>query len=94
MWRGPVWVNINYIFIEALRQAGDLALADALREKTLDLIMGQPGMYEYYHAETGEPPPTAAAIFGWTAAVFIDLAIQASREEEASSSGGLNDGTG
>jgi putative isomerase len=94
MWRGPVWVNINYIFIEALRQVGEFDLANTLIEKTLNLIMGQPGVYEYYHAETGEPPPTAAAVFGWTAAVFIDLAIQASREEEMRSSGGPDNGTG
>ena len=42
--------------------------------------MGQDDIYEYYHPETGEPPPKAAPIFGWSAAVFIDLAIQASRE--------------
>ena len=81
MWRGPVWVNINYIFIEALRQIGENDLARVLTEKTLDLIMSQPGIYEYYHAETGEPPATAAEAFGWTAAVFVDLAIQASHEE-------------
>jgi putative isomerase len=81
MWRGPVWVNINYFFIEALRQVGEYDLARALREKTLDLVMSQPGIYEYYNAETGEPPATAAETFGWTAAVFIDLAIQASLEE-------------
>jgi len=94
MWRGPVWVNINYIFIEALRQVGEFDLARALLEKTLSLIMDQPGIYEYYHAETGEPPPTAAEVFGWTAAVFIDLAIQASSEEEVRPSGGSKDGAG
>jgi putative isomerase len=93
MWRGPVWANINYIFIEALRQVGEQALADNLMQKTLDLIMDQPGIYEYYHAETGEPPPTAAEAFGWTAAVFIDLAIQASREKDGIE-GGTDDGTG
>ena len=81
MWRGPVWVNINYIFVEALRRIGEYDLARTLQEKTLNLIMSQPGIYEYYHAETGEPPATAAEAFGWTAAVFIDLAIQASRDE-------------
>jgi putative isomerase len=81
MWRGPVWVNVNYIFVEALRQIGRHDLADALMEKTLELIISQPGIYEYYNAETGEPPVTAANAFGWTAAVFIDLALQASREE-------------
>jgi hypothetical protein len=94
MWRGPVWVNINYIFIEALRQVGEFDLARTLREKTLHLIMDQPGIYEYYNGETGEPPSTAAEVFGWTAAVFIDLAIQASREEEVQVSGGSKDGTG
>jgi putative isomerase len=83
MWRGPVWANINYIFIEALRQIGEHDLAGNLMEKTLSLIMGQPGIYEYYHAETGEPPATAADTFGWTAAVFIDLAIWASRQVES-----------
>jgi len=79
MWRGPVWVNINYFFIEALRQAGEPALALTLLTKTLDMVMSQPSIYEYHNSETGEPPPTAADAFGWTAAVFIDLAIQASR---------------
>jgi hypothetical protein len=49
----------------------------------LDLIMGQPGLYEYYNPDTGAPPATAANAFGWTAAVFIDLAVQASREDES-----------
>jgi putative isomerase len=82
MWRGPIWININYIFIEALRLVGEHALARTFLKKTLDLVMSQPGIYEYYNSETGEPPATAAGAFGWTAAVFIDLAIQASREEE------------
>ncbi len=87
MWRGPVWVNINYFFIEALEQVGRQDLAQELRDKTLELVMRHPGIYEYYNAETGERPPEAADIFGWTAAVFIDLAIQASREEKAEKGG-------
>ncbi|MFB0535903.1 MAG: amylo-alpha-1,6-glucosidase [Anaerolineae bacterium] len=81
MWRGPVWANINYIFIEALRQVGEDALARTLLKKTLDLVVSQPGIYEYYNSETGEPPATATDSYGWTAAVFIDLAIQASHDE-------------
>jgi len=81
MWRGPVWVNINYFFIEALHQIGQHALARELREKTLELVIGQDSIYEFYNSTNGVPPPTAADTFGWTAAVFIDLAIQASQEE-------------
>ncbi len=79
MWRGPIWANINYIFVEALRQVGEISLAKTLAQKTLELINTQPGMYEYYNAETGAPPGKAAAMFGWTAAVFIDLAVQATQ---------------
>lgn len=78
MWRGPIWVNINYFLIEALRLVGEDQLADELTHKTLDLIMRYQGIYEYYHSESGEPPAKAAEAFGWTAAVFIDLAISTS----------------
>jgi len=78
MWRGPVWVNINYFMIEALQKNGEYELARDLRKKTLQLIVEQGGMFEYYNAKTGEPPGKAARVFGWTAAVFIDLAIQES----------------
>ncbi len=81
MWRGPTWVNINYLLIEGLQRSGFLDLARELRRRTLDLIMGQDDIYEYYHPETGLPPSKAASTFGWSAAVFIDLAIQASKVE-------------
>lgn len=77
MWRGPVWLNINYFFIEALTLAGLQDSALELRDVTLNLLMNASGIYEYYHAETGQPPITAAPMFGWSAAVFIDLAIRA-----------------
>ncbi len=80
MWRGPTWVNVNYLLIEGLQRGGYPDLARKLRQRTLDVIMGQDDIYEYYHPETGERPPKAASIFGWSAAIFIDLAIQASRD--------------
>jgi putative isomerase len=82
MWRGPTWVNINYLFIEGLQKAGYPAIAQELRRRTLELISGQKDIFEYYHPQTGQNPSKAAAIFGWTSAVFIDLAIQASQPVE------------
>jgi len=82
MWRGPVWANINYFFIEALEKVGEGKLADKLMERTLEMIAVHKDIYEYYSAETGEPPATAANIFGWTAAVYIDLAIRASQAQD------------
>jgi len=80
MWRGPTWVNVNYLLIEGLQRSGYPELAGELRKRTLELIQGQADIYEYYHPETGERPPKAASNFGWSAAIFIDLAIQESRD--------------
>jgi glycogen debranching enzyme len=84
MWRGPVWANINYFFIEALNRVHRGERARELRSATLNMIMSQPGIHEYYSAETGVPPARSVPAFGWTAALFIDLAIQASHEMEPS----------
>lgn len=81
MWRGPTWVNVNYLLIEGLQRSGYPDLARELRRRTLELICGQDDIYEYYRPESGENPPNAASTFGWSAAVFIDLAIQAAREK-------------
>lgn len=80
MWRGPTWPNVNYLFVEALTTIGETKLAQELRRKTLNMIMRHSDIYEYYNPLTGERPPKAAPIFGWTSAVYIDLAIQESRE--------------
>jgi hypothetical protein len=80
MWRGPTWVNINYLLIEGLMRSGYDDLARDLRRRTLDLLCCRDDIYEYYHPETGENPPQAASTFGWSSAVLIDLAIQGAKE--------------
>jgi putative isomerase len=82
MWRGPTWINVNYLLIEGLQRAGYLELARELRRRTLEMIYNLDDIFEYYHPETGENPPKAAPIFGWSSAIFIDLALQATREME------------
>jgi putative isomerase len=79
MWRGPIWINVNYLFVEALRLINRPDLARRLAEETLALVQAQDDIYEYYNPETGAPPPKAAPIFGWSAALFIDLALQLSQ---------------
>lgn len=77
MWRGPTWVNLNYLLIEGLRRCGYHDEADALRRRTIRLIGRHRDIYEYYDPLTGEPPPKAASLFGWSAALFIELVLQA-----------------
>lgn len=61
-WRGPTWVNTNWLFAPHLP-------ALPLRERTLALVERE-GFREYYHPETGEG--LGAQQFAWTAALVLD----------------------
>ena len=38
MWRGPVWLNMNYMVWEGMRRQGKKAAAEFIQEKTLEMI--------------------------------------------------------
>lgn len=80
MWRGPSWVNINYLLMQGLQRIGQDAVADELRRRTLEMMSGSDDIYEYYHPETREIPPKAAPLFGWSSAIFIEMAIEESQK--------------
>lgn len=69
-WRGPIWINMNWLVWRGLRQHGQGALAASLRHAMLELVRGN-GCYEYFHAHTGEG--IGAHEFSWTAALVLDL---------------------
>ena len=75
MWRGPVWVNTNALVIEGLRASGRTALARDLAERTVALVMHGGGPHEYFNPLSGEKAATATTAFGWSAALFVDLAV-------------------
>ena len=64
MWRGPVWININYFVIEGLRAYGYTAFADELLEKTLSEIerwYEKEGVaFEFYDCEAKLSPAELA----------------------------------
>ncbi len=69
-WRGPVWININWFFINHFFNSGDTTLAIQLMENTIQLVR-QNGFFEYYSPETGEG--LGSSDFSWTAALIIDM---------------------
>jgi hypothetical protein len=83
MWRGPTWVNVNYLLVEGLERCGYRKLAAELRQRTLDLTAHGGDLCEYYHPETGACSAGAAAVFGWSAALLIDMILQAGQERPA-----------
>jgi len=80
MWRGPTWVNVNYLLVEGLERAGYPELARELRRRSLEMMLGEDDIFEYYHPETGRSSPKAASIFGWSSALFIEMALAESRQ--------------
>jgi hypothetical protein len=69
-WRGPVWINVNWLLVRGLERCGLVAEADELRRLTLRLVE-QSGFAEYYHPATGEP--LGSGDFSWSAALTLDL---------------------
>ncbi len=69
-WRGPVWVNTNWLVIAGLRRYGYPDLAARLRQHTLDLVAAG-GFREYFDPRTGEGYGTGG--FSWSAALTLDL---------------------
>ncbi len=69
-WRGPVWININWMLYEGMKNYGLFEDAKNLKKSIIDLIT-EHGFYEYYNPLTGEG--LGADNFSWTAALLIDL---------------------
>lgn len=69
-WRGPVWIQMNWLIMHGLTHYGYLDHAARLRCAIFDLpAVG--GFREYFDPETGTG--YGAEHFSWTAALLIDL---------------------
>jgi len=69
-WRGPVWININWMLAHGLRRYGYTLKADSLQKDLLQLPI-RFGFYEYFDSFDGKG--YGSNNFSWTAALFIDL---------------------
>lgn len=69
-WRGPIWININWMLYQGLRFYKLNDDAEQLRNALLELV-NEHGFYEYYNPLTSQG--LGADNFSWTAALTIDL---------------------
>ena len=67
-WRGPVWMNIQWMLAHGLRQYGFDHLADTLVSKS-EALFRQSGYREYYDPDTGAG--LGAPEFSWSALVHV-----------------------
>jgi hypothetical protein len=73
-WRGPIWINMNWLVWRGLRAHGQETIADTLRAGMLRLI-ARSGCFEYFDPVNGAG--IGSPEFSWTAALAIDLLAQA-----------------
>ena len=75
-WRGPVWVNLNWLIYHGFRRYGFRELADQIRDDTLELLEAC-GFHEYFDPRRKLDPGVFRGYggnnFSWSAALYLDL---------------------
>lgn len=75
-WRGPVWINMNWILYHGLLNYGFTDIANRVKDDTIELIK-RDGFFEYFDCrkDNGEVERKGYGgnNFSWSAALFIDL---------------------
>ena len=75
-WRGPVWINMNWMLYHGLNRSGQTTLAARLRSDSLELVR-QYGFWEYFNPWKTLPESESTGGYGsnqfsWTAALTLD----------------------
>ncbi|WP_117880465.1 amylo-alpha-1,6-glucosidase [Aureibaculum luteum] len=75
-WRGPVWINLNWMLYKGLTQYGYKNIAERVKQDTIALIEIN-GFYEYFDARKEAHGEVRAGYggndFSWSAALLIDM---------------------
>lgn len=78
-WRGPVWINLNWILFHGLKRYNFFALANQIKQDSLSLIEKE-GFYEYFDPRKTNPESQKRGYggnnFSWSAALLIDFLHQ------------------
>lgn len=68
-WRGPIWINLNWMLCLGLSDYGYDEYASRIME-TIIKLPAMNGFYEYFDPDTGKG--YGSNHFSWTAALFLD----------------------
>ncbi|RLD18604.1 MAG: glycoside hydrolase [Bacteroidetes bacterium] len=76
-WRGPVWINLNWILYYGLKKYGFQDLALQIKNDSIELVE-KVGFYEYFDPRkeiyrSGDCKGYGGRNFSWTAALILDL---------------------
>ncbi len=77
-WRGPVWINLNWLIYRGLKRYEKEKLAETIKKDTL-YFMNTYGFYEYFDprktVDAGLTKGYGGANFSWSAALTLDLIL-------------------
>ncbi|NKI30387.1 MGH1-like glycoside hydrolase domain-containing protein [Croceivirga thetidis] len=77
-WRGPVWINVNWMLYQGLKNHGYNELASRIKNDSIELVK-QNGFFEYFDARKENPDAENSGYggdnFSWTAALLIDFLL-------------------
>lgn len=75
-WRGPVWINLNWMLYNGLIQYGYTSIAERAKQDTIEIIERN-GFYEYFDSRreihANGKGGYGGNDFSWSAALLIDL---------------------
>ena len=75
-WRGPIWINLNWLLYKGLRQYDFDEVAEQIKKDSIHLIASS-SFYEYFDArkelQAEDSRGYGGDNFSWSAALLIDL---------------------
>ena len=75
-WRGPVWINVNWMIYHGLAHYGYTEMAARIKKDSMELVEKH-GCYEYFDprplGEAQEKRGIGADLFSWSAALYLDF---------------------
>ncbi len=80
-WRGPVWINTNWLLMKGLYRYGFHEKAMSVQEDIIELVRRW-GFHEFFDPYKGIGYGTDQ--FSWTAALFIDVAMDKIQQQKQS----------
>jgi len=73
-WRGPIWINLNWMLYNGLNNYGFTDIANRVKEDSITLVEKY-GFYEYFDSRKSvtENAGYGGNNFSWSAALLLDL---------------------
>ena len=79
-WRGPVWINIDWLLMRGFERYGFPEQAERLRRAMVSLVQNA-GFYEYFDPIGGRGH--GSDFFSWTAALLLDVLMDETNGHQA-----------